>query len=433
MNITIARNLLLDALSVASAPVDSDPSQPILATIKLTLLPAVSLGNDLELVGTDLTTTAVSRVPAEGTEGSCCANARTIIERVKLMPEGPVRLRLEKASNGARGGTLYIEGGSRRFAMAVRDADEFPAAAEIAKTAGGEAIPVATMASLLDRGGSAMSEDRGAQAIKRVVAIRTEDGWTETGSACNNAGASSGLETGLEDHPEVLLPARGVEIMRRFFGGKGDVRVAVIDRRIVATRDRASVAVVLADPSIAPPTGHQYRMFGEYAEKAEKAVTITVSRALILDAVSAVASASEMHQVELHGGDGKLRIVGRSDQGEPAEDEIACTIDGAIESIVSGDLLTKMLRLAGTDTVTIRVPLITTNLPMMIREVGELDAQAWWIIMPIMPSAYHSRPEAKTAEKEKKKESKADAPEGEKKKGTRKKKGTMSDAEETES
>src|SRR5882724_698621 len=391
MNLTIQRQSLIDALSIASAPVDSDPQQPILASVRLTL------GADLELVGTDLVTTAVAHVPADGHEGACCANARTLIERVKLLPEGTIRLRLESTA-AIRGGTLHIEGGSRKFALAVRDAGEFPATAEISKPAGGNAVASSVLASLLDRGGSAMSDDKGAQAIKRVVAITTADGWTETGSACNNAGASSGLDTGLPDHVEALIPFRGVEILRRFFGGKGNVRLEIIDRRIVASRDASSVAVLLADPTIAPASGHQYRGFGGFAEKAENAITITVSRAAIIDAVSAIASASEMHQVELYAEGDKLRIVGRSDQGEPAEDEIACLTDGKVESIVSGDLLTKMLRLATSDKVTIRIPPpIETPQPMMIKEIGELDARAWWIIMPIMPSAYKSRPEAKKA------------------------------------
>jgi DNA polymerase III sliding clamp (beta) subunit (PCNA family) len=430
MNISIARALLLDALSVASAPVDSDPTQPILASVKLTLG-----GFDLQIVGTDLTTTAVASVPADGKEGACCANARTIIERVKLLPDGVVRLRLEPAANGARGGTLHIEGGSRRFAMAVRDADEFPAAAEIDKPANGNAVPVAMIAALLDRGGTSMSDDKSAQIVQRVVAITTKEGWTEVGSACRHSSASAGIETGISDHAEVLVPARGIEILRRFFGGKGDARVSVIDRRIVASRERSSVAVTLADSTAA-----LYRIFGTLPMKAETAVTITVNRAVLLDAVSAVASASEMHRVELHGtpgeagAPGKLRIVGRSDQGEPAEDEIACVIDGSVESIVSGDLLTKMLRLAGTETVTIRIPPITTAYPMMIREVGELDAQAWWIVMPIMPNAYHSRPAASDGAASAKapkepKAPKAEKTDGEKKeRKPRKKKESMGDA-----
>lgn len=403
MMLTLPRATLLDALTVASAPVDSSAAQPILQTVRLTML------NGLDIVGTDLVTTAVAHVNVAGTPGGCCANARTLADRVKLMPEGDVKLTLSTPSREI-GSTLTIEGGRRRFSISVRDVDEFPKGIDV-REAKGEAVPVATLAALLDRGACAMSEDRGAHAVTRVTPFTTKDGWTEVGSASTREAASSASETGLAPHREVLIPHRGVEILRRFLSGKGEVRIEVDANGVTNTAQylfasrttatgRITLGIQLADGRLVPETGHQYRMFYAQVEKMP-ARTFTVHRLAALEALTAIASAAKLHQVTVRVADNRLAIAGRGEGADNANDDLPCTMsraDDVIDVILSGDSVCKMLALATSETVSIRVADRDAQsgapMPVVIKEIGELDARAWWLTMPILPRSYETRDEA---------------------------------------
>lgn len=412
MLLSIPRSTLLDALGAASMPVDSSAAQPILQSVRLTMGDGA-----LEILGSDLLTSVVARVTVSGTPGGCCANARTLAERVKLMPDGcTVKLSLSAASKEA-GSVLLIEGGQRRFSMSVRDTAEFPKGIVVREPTGNP-VPVAALAVLLDRGACAMSDDRGSQAVTRVTALSTtEDGWTEVGSASMREAASSAVETGLVAFREVLVPYRGVEILRRFLSGKGEARFevdasdATAARMLYASREtsagRVTLGIQLAEPTIVPPTGHQYRMF--YAQtEAMAARTFIVNRVAVLESITAVAAASDLHQVTIHAADGCLKVSGKA-EAEDATDELACDMSKSgdvVDAILSGDSICKMIALATSEKVSIRVanpdPNSGTPMPVVVREIGELDARAWWLTMPIMPRFVETRPEAKArAEKRK--------------------------------
>lgn len=394
MILSAPRTALLDALSIASTPVDSDPAQPILSSLRLT-----ATASGLEILGTDLLTTAVSRVPVtDVTPGACAANARTLADRVKLMPEGTVRLRLDGPVGV--GSTLTIEGGSRRMAMSVRSVEEFPRVD--ARAAAGESVSVAVLSALLDRGATAMSPDKGAQPFKRVSAIRTVDGWTEISSASSGECAYTAVETGLADFPEIMIPYRGVEILRRFVGGKGTVTIEMRDGVIYITRDAHSLCVRAADPTIAPSAGYFASWTFPFRDHADSLVarTITVHRLMARETIAAISSASEMGQVEVTAASGRMRVSGRSDQGERAEDEVICSVDGdagsgEVKVILSGETVAKVLGLAASERVSIRIA--ENNGEVVIKEIGELEARAFWLTMPIMPTAYAGRESAQKA------------------------------------
>jgi DNA polymerase III sliding clamp (beta) subunit (PCNA family) len=285
---------------------------------------------------------------------------------------------------------------------------------------------------LLERGATAISQDKGQHGIKKVMGIRTLDGWTEMATADSSQAASSATEAGLADFSEVLIPSRGVENLRRFLGGKGDVRVEVRDGVLYATRGTSSMSVRAADPTIAPAKGYFHLIHGNFLESTEQipARTITVNRAIARETVAAISSAAEMGQVEVTAAGSRMIVRGRGERGEQAEDEVICQIDAGpeLKVILSGETVAKILGLAASDRVTIRIA--ENNGPVLVKEIGELEARAFWLTMPIMPTAYAGRESARVAEKSA--ESAGDAGAGAeakpKPKGTRKKKGAAGEA-----
>ncbi len=376
MNVTLPKSALVDAITVASTAIDNDHPQPILASVKATVAPGTVL-----FTGSDLSTTAMARAAADtANTQEFVANARTMVERCKLMPDGPVTLKLETAN------TLVITGGTRRFTMAIRDVADYPKTD--ARDAKGPSLSVAALASIIDRGGMAMSKEKGRPAIQTCISLRTDDGWTEVGAANSSYASCDAIETGLPNHAPVLIPTRGVEILRKFIAGKGTVQFEVDADRgwLYATRDETrSLAVRLADPNVQP-----YRAFREATEKV-KANTITVIRGFALDTVRAITAVCEMGQVEVSAGHGRFIVKGRSDTGELAEDEMmAETDDGPVATIMSGLVLSQVLSLASSERVTIRVA--NDGHPIIVREVGGNESRAWWLLMPVRPSSYEERP-----------------------------------------
>src|SRR5689334_8853367 len=118
MDLVIAKKDLLRLVARCQGVADKKSAMPALANVLL----AVE-GNTLRVAATDLYLGVTGQTQAEvKTSGSVAVPAKDLLERIKAMPDGPLRI---TTSEGAQT-TLQAVGSPRRYTLPGIPGGEFP-------------------------------------------------------------------------------------------------------------------------------------------------------------------------------------------------------------------------------------------------------------------------------------------------------------------
>jgi DNA polymerase-3 subunit beta len=119
MEITVAKKDLLKLVTRMQGVAERKSTMPVLSNVLL----AVDGPNALRLAATDLYLAIAGRVTAEVSKGGTVAvPAKDLLERVKMMPDGPIHI----ASHDNSTTTLKAAGSARRYTLRGMPGDDFP-------------------------------------------------------------------------------------------------------------------------------------------------------------------------------------------------------------------------------------------------------------------------------------------------------------------
>src|SRR5579859_2998038 len=119
MELTVGKKDLLKLVSRMQGVAERKSTMPVLSNVLL----AVEGPNALRLSATDLYLAMAGSVPAEVKKGgSVAVSAKDLLERVKMMPDGPVHV----ASQDNATTTLKATGSARRYTLRGMPGDDFP-------------------------------------------------------------------------------------------------------------------------------------------------------------------------------------------------------------------------------------------------------------------------------------------------------------------
>src|SRR5882762_10963227 len=119
MELTVAKKDLLKLVTRMQGVAERKSTMPVLSNVLL----AVDGPNSLRLAATDLYLAIAGRVTAEITKGgSVAVPAKDLLERVKMMPDGPIRI----ASEDNATTTLKATGSARRYTLRGMPGEDFP-------------------------------------------------------------------------------------------------------------------------------------------------------------------------------------------------------------------------------------------------------------------------------------------------------------------
>jgi DNA polymerase-3 subunit beta len=119
MELTVAKKDLLKLVSRMQGVAERKSTMPVLSNVLL----AVDGPNALRLAATDLYLAISARVNAEVTKGgSVAVPAKDLLERVKMMPDGPIKI----ASEDQATTTLKASGSARRYTLRGMPGEDFP-------------------------------------------------------------------------------------------------------------------------------------------------------------------------------------------------------------------------------------------------------------------------------------------------------------------
>jgi DNA polymerase III subunit beta len=152
MELSLAKKDLVKLLSRMQGVAERKSTMPILANVLL----AVDGPGALRISATDLYLSMAAKMPAEVSKGgSVAVSAKDLLERVKMMPEGPIHVGTQDNAST----TLKAQGSARRYTLRGMPGDDFPPIPVPAEGAPTLALDVDVLAKLIAKTHYSISTD----------------------------------------------------------------------------------------------------------------------------------------------------------------------------------------------------------------------------------------------------------------------------------
>lgn len=374
MNIIVAKKDILPALSRAASVAAPKSPHPVISCALLT-----ASKDGLTVSATDLIVSVQESVAAEVRDaGSVAVHARDILDRVKLMPDGPVKM---SCVDGAL--TVSAVGKSRTFKLYSENGEMFPDFATRREDAPMVALPCDAFSKMISAALRCVNPDT--TSVQSCVRLR----WSSSSFDITATDGRRGLILtssidGLKDDGASLLPAKAARELARACEGRGGVvalspmwpaSFAEIDGVMYAFRHSHEAAWY-------PPIDRIIE---------EPRVKVTVSRAAMLDGIRVAATSTEgdNRTARFLFSDGFLRVSAECAKGDASE---SIPVDWRAKDrdvLLNSDMANDIVSATPEDTD------ITIGLGKDLDPVQILSPGLVGVIMPILPEAVRAKGKAR--------------------------------------
>lgn len=152
MELTLAKKDLLKLVSRMQGVAERKSTMPILSNVLL----AVEGPSALRIAATDLYLSMAGKMTADVSKGgSVAVSAKDLLERVKMMPDGPIHLATQENAST----TLKAQGSARKYTLRGMPGDDFPPLPAPAEGAPTLALEVAVLSQLIAKTYYSISTD----------------------------------------------------------------------------------------------------------------------------------------------------------------------------------------------------------------------------------------------------------------------------------
>lgn len=364
----IDRDVLLEALRGVASIVESRNVVPIVGHV------LIEIGADgWTITGTDLNLQASARVAGEAGDLAITVPADRLVAAVSSLRPGPIGFALEASAGLGQMAVLTQGRSSRRLAtLPAADFPQFrPPEDAVSFT-----LPAAALLRLLDATAVAVCNDSTRPYLEGVLLhARPEGLFAAATNGHTLVRASARLPDGAAEVPDMIVPTKAVNLVRRLIGAKpsGDVAIDAADRRIGFTIGQASVQAKLIEGQypdysrVIPPEGE---------------ISVTAQRDALIGAVKAVAAVSgdKSRAIKVALGD-EAELSVTDPAGAAATEPLDGACDGgAIEFGINAAYLQSIAGIFG-EASQVRLGLTGPQAAVLITAAAEPDLTA--VIMPM--------------------------------------------------
>ncbi|WP_394824293.1 DNA polymerase III subunit beta [Pendulispora albinea] len=324
MELTVAKKDLLKLVTRMQGVAERKSTMPVLSNVLL----AVEGPNSLRLAATDLYLAIAGKVSAEVAKGgSVAVPAKDLLERVKMMPDGPIRI----ASEDNATTTLKATGSARRYTLRGMPGEDFPPLPVPAEGAPTLAIEVDVLRELIQKTYFSISTDETRAHLNSalfewdgdVVRMVTTDGHRLSKMEVKVAGRQASAT--------MLIPLKAILELRRLCDeivpeqgkdGKAQIQITQSGSSAFFQGGGSTFSVKLVDAQFPPYS----QVIPQNSDKA-----VRVPRGQFADALRAVSiAASERTGGVKLGISGKImRITSESPESGDGFDEVPVDYTGA--------------------------------------------------------------------------------------------------------
>jgi DNA polymerase-3 subunit beta len=208
MELTVPKKDLLKLLTRMQGVAERKSTMPVLSNVLL----AVDGPSALRIAATDLYLALMGRVPAEVSKGgSVAVSAKDVLERIRMMPEGPIQLATQDNATT----TIRAAGSARRYTLRGMPGEDFPPLPVPAEGSPSLAIDVAVLQELVAKTHFSISADETRAHLNSalfewdgdVVRMVTTDG--------HRLSKMEVKVTGRQASATMLIPLKAIQELRR--------------------------------------------------------------------------------------------------------------------------------------------------------------------------------------------------------------------------
>jgi DNA polymerase-3 subunit beta len=380
MELTVAKKDLLKLVSRMQGVAERKSTMPVLSNVLL----AVDGPNALRLAATDLYLAIAGKIPAEVSKGgSVAVPAKDLLERVKMMPDGPIHIATQDNATT----TLKATGSARRYTLRGMPGDDFPPLPAPAEGAPTLALEVSVLQELIAKTYFSISSDETRAHLNSalfewdgdIVRMVTTDGHRLSKMEVKVAGRQASAT--------MLIPLKAIHELRRLCEevlseSKADGNTNKEPAQLLITQSGSSAffqgggttfSVKLVDAQFPPYS----QVIPQNSDK-----KVRVPRAPFADALRAVSIAASERTggVKLGIANGTMRITSESPESGDGFDEVPVEYGGA--NITIGFNAKYFLDVLGAlDEDEIALGLSGELDPAVVRPTGERNFLA--VVMPM--------------------------------------------------
>jgi len=329
MELTVAKKDLLKLVTRMQGVAERKSTMPVLSNVLL----AVDGPNALRLAATDLYLAISGRVTAEISKGgSVAVPAKDLLERVKMMPDGPIHIATQDNATT----TLKASGSARRYTLRGMPGDDFPPLPVPADGAPTLALEVDVLQELIAKTYFSVSSDETRAHLNSalfewdgdVVRMVTTDGHRLSKMEVKVSGRQASAT--------MLIPLKAIHELRRLCdemlgepvkdGAKAQVQITQSGSSAFFVGGGTTFSVKLIDAQFPPYA----QVIPQNSEK-----KVRVPRGPFADALRAVSIAASERTggVKLGIGAGTMRITSESPESGDGFDEVPIEYGGAAITI----------------------------------------------------------------------------------------------------
>ncbi len=327
MELIVAKKDLLRLVTRMQGVAERKSTMPVLSNVLL----AVDGTDRLRLAATDLYLSLVGKVSAQVAKGgSVAVPAKDLLERVKMMPDGPIQVSTQDNAST----TLKAQGSARRYTLRGMPGDDFPPMPGPVEGAPTLALEVSVLQELIAKTHFSISTDETRAHLNSalfewdgdVVRMVTTDGHRLSKMEVKVAGRQASST--------MLIPLKAIQELRRLCeealaeatkdkdAAKPQLQITQSGSSAFFEGAGTTFGVKLVDAQFPPYA----QVIPQGSEK-----KVRVPRAAFADALRAVSIAASERTggVKLAFSKGTLRITSESPESGDGFDEIPIDFDGA--------------------------------------------------------------------------------------------------------
>jgi len=328
MELTAPKKDLLRLVTRMQGVAERKSTMPVLSNVLL----AVDGPSALRVAATDLYLALIGRIQVEVSKGgSVAVPAKDLLERVRMMPEGPIQL----ASQDNATTTLKAAGSARRYTLRGMPGDDFPPLPTPAEGSPSLALDVGVLQELIAKTHFSISNDETRAHLNSalfewdgdVVRMVTTDG--------HRLSKMEVKVTGRQASATMLIPLKAIQELRRLCddlaaeskeGGKAQLQITQSGSSAFFQGGGMSFAVRLVDAQFPPYT----QVIPAQSDK-----IVRVPRGAFAEALRAVSVAASERTggVKLQLAQGTMRITTESPESGEGFDEIPIEFAGPTMTI----------------------------------------------------------------------------------------------------
>lgn len=332
MELTVAKKDLLRLVARMQGVAERKSTMPVLSNVML----AVDGPSALRIAATDLYLAIAGKVTADISKGgSVAVPAKDLLERVKMMPEGPIHLSTQDNAST----TLKAGGSARRYTLRGMPGEDFPPLPTPAEGAPTLALEVEVLQELISKTHFSISTDETRAHLNSalfewdgdIVRMVTTDGHRLSKMEVKVSGRQASAT--------MLVPLKAVHELRRLCdeaisepgkdatgGGKPQLQITQSGSSAFFQTGTTTFSVKLVDAQFPPYS----QVIPPSSDK-----TVKVPRAALADALRAVSIAASERTggVKLTLAKGVMRITSESPESGDGFDEVPVEYAGAAITI----------------------------------------------------------------------------------------------------